>query len=111
MVWVVKVQKNAAGDNVCYKLPGCCGIMHQYGLHRDTAGTEQSLRDWNHAGYISLADIPDSYSGLNVISFNKNQLEAYDIKERYDIVFQSPVKRNKNSDNMFFFIVYTNKGK
>lgn len=79
------------------ELGGCCGIMHQYGLHRDMAGTEQSLRDWNHAGYISLADIPDSYSGLNVISFNKNQLEAYDIiKATYPILYESDWVKNRS---------------
>jgi hypothetical protein len=33
------------------------------------------------------------------------------IKERYDIVFQSPVKKNRNSRRKFFFIVFKEKSK
>lgn len=51
--------------------------------------------------------------GYNVVGFVNNDAckSAYkEIKEKHTIVFQSPVKRNQNSGNEFFFIV-VKKGK
>lgn len=85
-------------------LPGTCGV----GLF---SGFQLSPTYYNHGpGHaLTLSGIGYAVAGFTNIPSCK---EVYDdIKERYDIVFQSPVKKNENSNNQFFFIVYTKTGK
>lgn len=61
-----------------------------------------------------LSNLSSDYSGTGyyISSFINNNVcqAAYEfIEKNFDIVFQSPVTVNKNTDNDFFFIVYRKK--
>lgn len=54
-------------------------------------------------------DFEDSGAGWGIAAFvdNTSCKEAYEeICSKYPIIFQSPVRRNQNSENQFFFIVF-----
>lgn len=82
-----------------YTLPGTCGLSCFYEFGSSDYG--------NPISSLSLGGI-----GYSVAGFVNNRAckTAYEeIKEHYEIVFQSPVKRNRNSGNQFFFIVFKRK--
>jgi hypothetical protein len=85
-------------------LSGACGI----GLFADFEKVELRKNSWykptplkdekNHGG-----------SGWAISGFidNEDCREAYDtLKEKYGILYQSPVRMNANSGNEFFFCLY-----
>ena len=61
---------------------------------------------------VSNVDSYNSGTGFFISSFIDSPVckEAYNqIKENFEITYQSPVTLNQNSDNKFFFIVYRKK--
>jgi len=80
-----------------------CGVGEISGYHNPS--------DHYSPDNLTPENIKDSGGGIgyNIAGFlNSNNCKAVyeEIKRDYDIVFQSPVKRNKNSGNDFFFIVF-----
>ena len=86
------------------RVPGTCGVGLYY-LFNDPPSYYYSVpRDALVRGGIgyAIAGFVDT----------PNCKVVYDkIKKDHKIVFQSPVKNNRNSGREFFFIVYTKKGK
>lgn len=78
---------------------GTCGVGVWSNLNQSWASSNP-MRQWGGIGYnvVGFVDTPNCRSAYN------------EIKEKHTIVFQSPVKRNQNSGNKFFFIV-VKKGK
>lgn len=80
--------------------PGTCGVGVWYGYNRP-ADWHAEVRnfwggiDYNIAGFVNTINCKRVYN---------------EIKDKHTIVFQSPVKRNRNSGNQFFFVVFK-KGK
>lgn len=80
-------------------VPGTCGVgvLHSFNLN------EYNVNEFPHffggigyniAGFLDTSRCEETYN---------------EIKRKYKIIFQSPVKRNRNSGNKFFFIIYTPK--
>lgn len=64
--------------------------------------------------YSQVSDVGSYTSGTGffISSFIDSPVcrEAYNqIKENFEITYQSPVTLNENSDNKFFFIIYRKK--
>ena len=75
---------------------GSCGIGVIYGL--------ESLfgRDLSHL-------VPSGGAGWELVAFIENDkcsMAYKTLKKRWPIVYQSPVRRNINSGNNFFFCIY-----
>lgn len=86
----------------CSTVPGMCGlgVVHSF----DNPHGQQYKVNVSAA---RLGGIDFSVAGF---TDTKRCQKTYNvIKESFDIVFQSPVKRNRNSGNMFFFIVFKRK--
>lgn len=76
------------------------GLVHSYSSEYAPILTKSEIRTFG--GGI----------GYNVAGFVKSKecKQVYNwISENYDIVFQSPVKRNRRSGRQFFFIVFKDK--
>lgn len=78
-------------------VPGTCGLGVVYAFNTD----------W--AEGINLGQLQRHGTGFFVAGFIstkkcRKQYEA--IAEKFPIVYQSPVRRNRNSGNDFFFIVF-----
>lgn len=76
---------------------GTCGLGVVYAFNTD----------WAEA--INLDHLKQQGTGFFVAGFIptkkcRKQYEA--IAERFPIVYQSPVRRNRNSGNNFFFIIF-----
>ena len=89
---------------ICYKEPlnGGCGI---------TNFSDFEYFDPWHDKKPILDDIDDDNSGAGwgIACFvdDADCREAYEeIISKYNVVFQSPVRTNKNSANPFFFVVF-----
>lgn len=69
--------------------------------------------DWYNWDYIhALQSAPMGGIGFTVAGFvqTKRCKRVFEwIKENKEIVYQSPVKKNRNSGRQFFFIVFKNK--
>lgn len=78
-------------------LPGTCGVGIFYDFYEsyyELSGTD--ARPWGGCGW-------------NIAGFinNTSSKEVYeDLKTKYKIVTQSPVRRNNNSGNQFFYVMY-----
>lgn len=80
---------------------GMCGVGSFRGFNGGEGGAPiDSLNHCGGAAFVSTGFI------------NNNQcLEAYGILcKRFDVIYQSPIRHNKNSGNMFFFTVFSEKG-
>ncbi len=83
-------------------LQGTCGVGLCYGFR--TEGYGSNVLNLNLAANAGI--------GFSIAGFTNTRIckQMYKhINSKYKIVFQSPVKRNRNSGNQFFFIVFTNK--
>lgn len=83
-------------------LPGTCGV-----------GLFHAFQD-GYGSYTAKDAVNNAGIGYAIAGFRNTricELVYKEIAENYQIVFQSPVKVNQNSYNLFFFIVYTKKGK
>jgi hypothetical protein len=94
------------------RVPGGCGLLTLYSYldgnynastaygHYDEKFTEKSLSDkYPNAGFLVMCYIEN-----NVIS--KKTYDMMEKKKEFTKVYQSPVRKNKNSSNMFFFCIY-----
>lgn len=78
-------------------LPGTCGVGvfydfgQPYGGIRETHARSYAGCGWNIAGFINNTPSKEVYE---------------DLKTKYKIVTQSPVRRNSNSGNQFFCVMY-----
>lgn len=86
-------------------VPGTCGlgVLYEFDFYNEYG-------EWDSP--YEIIDAPLGGIDYAVAGFVDNLTckEAYEeINEHYDIVYQSPVKRNCNSGNMFFFIVFKRK--
>lgn len=80
-----------------------CGVTVVGNFQRDNAYWQTDIQDLTTF---------NSSTGFFISSFINNRIcqEAYKfIKENFQIVYQSPVKVNTNSNKKFFFIVYRKK--
>ena len=78
-------------------ISGTCGLGVVYAFNTD----------W--AEGINISQLKQHGTGFFVAGFiqTKKCKEQYEhIAETYPIVYQSPVRRNRNSGNDFFFIVF-----
>lgn len=76
-----------------------CGVGVVYGMGATYATDLTKYKIEDFGGGI----------GYNIAGFVNTKVcrKTYNwIKDNYDIVFQSPVKRNRNSGHLFFFIVF-----
>ena len=86
------------------RVPGTCGVGLYYMFNNPpsyyhngpSCALTQGGIGYAIAGFVNTTDCKAVYDK---------------IKEDHKIVFQSPVKNNRNSGREFFFIVYTKKGK
>lgn len=92
----------------CYTdtLAGTCGlnVFFEFEGKDDDDG-------WGHCG-DEIEESPLGGIGYSIAGFVDNLTckKAYKtIKKHFEIVYQSPVKLNANSNNMFFFIVFKRK--
>lgn len=82
-------------------LPGTCGVAVNYGFQNGAGSRENSIgmqRYWRERG-----------TGFVIAGFinNSNCRKQYEkLADKYPIVYQSPVRRNRNSGNDFFFIIF-----
>lgn len=83
-------------------VPGTCGVGLFMGFANSPSYYSQGPQAALNTGGIAyaIAGFVDTIACKEVYE---------NIKEHHKIVFQSPVKRNRNSDNRFFFVVYTRK--
>lgn len=77
-------------------LYGTCGVGLFYDFGRSYYGRIQDMAPrggcgWNIAGFINAPEKKEVYEKL---------------KKKYKIVTQSPVRRNNNSGNQFFYVMY-----
>lgn len=79
---------------------GTCGVNVWYGYNTSYAppikGAEMGGIGYSIAGFVNEPDSREMF---------------LHIKEKKEVVFCSPVKKNKNSGNRFFFVVFKNTRK
>jgi hypothetical protein len=84
-------------------LSGTCGVGLFYGFREN---------NWYNRRHNSKTTRGYGGCGWQIAGFINDSVrkEVYeDLKERFKIVMQSPVRHNNNSRNMFFFVVYDTK--
>lgn len=89
-------------SSFCYTttVASTCGLGLFYNFTGSNNGNYTHLiRDTNFPGGIG-------YAVAGFIDTQACQRAYLDLAEKYEIVFQSPVKRNSNSGHDFFFCVY-----
>lgn len=77
---------------------GACGVgvVYDFHKHRDTAAPLVSQIRGGGAGWLAVGFIDD-----------RNSKEAYEeLCEAHKLVYQTPVRRNTNSGNDFFFAIF-----
>lgn len=90
----------------CGRIPGGCGVLNFYQFN---------------VGYQSLSIYTKEYLKKNApsagwaiatfrVGYSTDQQVYDELKTMFPIVHQSPVRRNKNSDNDFFFCIYDLEG-
>lgn len=81
-------------------VPGTCGVGVWYGYNQPMHWHAEIRNFWGGINY-NIAGFVDTTQCKKVYN---------EIKNNHTIVFQSPIKRNRNSGRRFFFVVFK-KGK
>lgn len=85
-------------------------VIHSCGL--EVVGDFGTDCDGPCDRYIPLEDLQFGHTGFFVAGFIEDDIckEAYKIlSKKHKIVYQSPVRRNMNSGNMFYFVIFDSK--
>ena len=88
-------------------LTGGCGVGLMYSFTKDKILYSDQINIKNH----DFEDYDSAVGGCGwqIACFidTKECAQMYkEIKERFPIVYQSPIRHNVNSDNNFFFVVF-----
>lgn len=85
---------------------GACGVS----VINDFIGIDNDHQWYTSIEHMDLTqDAGIGYTMAGFIDNDQCQYVYEHIKLNYKIVFQSPVKLNRNSQHKFFFIIFTNK--
>jgi hypothetical protein len=98
------------------RAPNTCGVGIVSMFRKDNASTQGTPLTtyanpggcgWLMAGFISNTDAKNAHGDLASCMD-----EAYEqLKKKYKMMDQYPVRQNDNSDNKFFFVIYDTKSK
>jgi hypothetical protein len=93
-------------------LSGTCGIGLLYAFSEYYSYKKSCMPSWYTPQPKTSGLDYNTFSGgsgWNIAGFINTHVckEAYEIlRKKYKIVFQAPRRKNRNSDNSFFFVVY-----
>jgi hypothetical protein len=83
-------------------LQGTCGVTLLWDFEMG--------HNWDSYGHVHVADLNGSGgTGYAIAGFIENEIcrRTYEeLKAQFKIIWQSEVRMNENSDNLFFFVIY-----
>lgn len=87
-------------------VPGTCGVGVVFGFNSND-------NDINRYGR-PISGIPARNAGFELAGFidtPKCKAVYKELSEKWKTVYQSPVRRNRNTGNKFFFVIYDTEAK